>query len=202
MKFKTHYILILILVLQACKKSDVDIDPSQTGSGAALYFTGEVDNKQITFEAGEKGYTQGHTWGALGPEKLPVWGSHFLSPNSFDDAISIFMINHNKVQDTSRQKDLEKTLVSGNKSFANLSALNEDEVFISYRRNAFSYESALIAQNGRSFSIENVKDTVFQGRKFIITTMQFDALLYSQFNRDTIEIKKGRARVAYLATKN
>lgn len=202
MKFKPHYILILILVFQACKKSDINIEPPETASGAALYFSGQVDGEVVTFEAGEKGYAQGHTWGFIRPDKLPVWGCNFSTFNGFDDGISFFMINHTTTPDTSRQKDLGKTLVKGNKTFANFSAVNENEVLIEYRRNAFLYESALIDQKGRPFSIENVKDTVFQGRKFVIVTMEFEALLYSEFNKDTIEIKKGRTRVAYLATKN
>jgi hypothetical protein len=205
MKFKTHYILLVLVVLvQACKKTDVDITPSETSGGPSIYFKGEVNGSEVKFEAGENNYFQGHTWGAIGPppQPLPVWGSHFSSSSSFDDGISFFMINQSTTVDVNRQSDMEKTIVKGDKNYTEAANILANEVFVSYRRNAFLYESALINQNGRKFTISNTKDTVFQDRKFIIATMEFDALLYSEFNKDTIEVKKGQARVAYLATKN
>lgn len=203
MKRKTHYILLVLVVLiQACKKTDVDIAPSETSEGPAIYFRGEVNGKLVEFEAGENNYFQGHTWGAIGNPPLPVWGSHFSSSNSFDEGISFFMINQSTTVDVNRHSDMQKTIVTGGKNYTSAPTILANEVFVSYRRNAFLYESALINQNGRKFTISNTKDTVFQDRKFIIATIEFDALLYSEFNQDTIEVKKGQARVAYLATKN
>lgn len=193
-------ILLFVMLIQACKDGE-DIIPPETGGGAALYFSGEVNGQQITMEAGKNGYAQGHTWGAIGVPPLPVWGCHFTTINSFDDGISFFMINQSQMVDTNRQKDLEKTLTTGNKSYTKATDIKENEVFISYRRNAFSYETALINQGSNTLSIESVKDTVFDDRQYVITTIKFDALLYSQFNQDTIEIKNGRTRVAYLATR-
>jgi hypothetical protein len=193
-------LLILTVVLQACKKDDF-LDPSQRGIGAAIYFSGEVDGETVVFEAGKNGYFQGHTWATVGTPPLPVWGSHFASSNSVDDGVSFFMINQSTTVDVNRQRDLEKTLVVGNKNFTKPNDIKENEVFITYRQNAFTYESALIDQNNFSFTIDAVKDTVYENREFIIATMSFDALLYSSFNQDTIEIRNGKTRIAYLATK-
>lgn len=193
-------LLAIVTVLQACTKID-NLDPSMLGDGPAIYFKGEVDGEDIEFAAGINNYFQGHTWGAIGTPPLPLWGSHFSSSNSFDDGVSFFMINQSTTVDVNRQRDMEKTIVKGDKKFTKSTNIVENEVFVSFRRNAFLYESALIDQTGFKFTIEDVKDTVYQNRKFLIATMKFDALLYSQFNQDTIEIKNGETRIAYLATK-
>lgn len=190
--------VIVVLTLQACKKGGEDIDPPLISDGPALYFRGIINGKKVALEAGNNGYSQGVSWGGVG---IPVWGSHLGTKNMQDERLSVIISNYSQIVGIDPQKDLEKTLVVGNKNFSNVNTgVQENEVLLSFSQGGFFYESIMIDQDNPKFNVLSVKDTVYEDRKFMIVRVEFEAQLYSQINGDTIKIKEGQARLAYLAT--
>lgn len=184
-----------MLAWQSCAKSD--IDPPQVGGGPSLYFRGQVDNEFVVLEAGKNNYSLGNSgfnWG------VPVWSAVLITPDNTGDGISIFLSSHSKTVDSTKlQADLEQTLAVNSKQYTQAPDVGENEVFISYKKGALVYESALIDQTGSNFNIKSVKDTLYQNHKFTIAEFEFNAALYSVITQDTIKINNGVARMAFMA---
>lgn len=184
-------ILILSIVYASCERDD--LIPEHKGN-PTIYINGSVDGTDLILSAGVNGYKANTPRFDFYPYRF--WGSQIISDSSTKNSITISIGNY-KYPYSDSLEDLTKSIIKGKYNYVSGPDLQPSQVIINLIYNEDSYETSIIQQPSSSFfEISHVKDTLYNGKLYKISELEFDCLGISRMSSEVVNLK-AVARLVY-----